>query len=82
MNTFTMLEAIEIQSEQLSKWANVLKPEVYEAMVNWALLMNKHVKTPEQVRKGTDLDRFVANYMNGDTRQSFFAPWLGKVVKH
>lgn len=82
MFTFTMSDALEIQVEQFAKWSKVLKPEVSIAMHEWLMVMNKHVKTPEQVRRGTDLDQFVANYMNGDTRQSFFAPWLGKVVKH
>lgn len=62
---FTLQHGLKIQDEQLAGWKLILLPEVYEALHEYATRKNHEAKTGYDVRRGTDLDNYVGNYMLG-----------------
>jgi uncharacterized iron-regulated protein len=63
-NTFTIQQAIEIQTEQLLRWKKVLKDEVYQELEKWAKEGNDKILIPTSIRRGSDLTNFIENYHN------------------
>jgi len=62
MRTFTIEDAIKIQTEQLGVWKWKLNAVVYEALVNWATSTNDDCKIPDQIRRGSALVIFIENF--------------------
>ena len=62
---FTIELGLEVQAEQLAKWKSILLPEVYEALYEYATRYNHEAETGYDVRRGTDLSTYIANYMLG-----------------
>lgn len=60
-----MQKMIEVQTEQLLQWSTVLRPECMAKLRQFAHDSNKEAETPWDIRRGTDLDQFVANMRNG-----------------
>lgn len=58
-----MKDALCIQLEQLSEWAKVLQPQVYVALLNYAVECNKRTTEPYLVFRGSDITTWVQNYM-------------------
>lgn len=55
---------IEIQSQQLSEWKQLLVPEVYEWLEKRAVRDNHLAKDGFAIRRGSDLSCDVANYLH------------------
>ena len=64
-NEFTLQHGLEIQAEQLANWKSILIDEVYEALYEYATRLNHLAETGYDVRRGTDLSTYIANYMLG-----------------
>ena len=62
---FTVEDGIEIQRDHLSRWKSVLLPEVYEALEEYALRTNHEANSGYDIRRGTNLDNYIGNYMLG-----------------
>ena len=62
---FTIELGLEIQAKQLAEWKSILLPEVYEALYEYATRKNHEAKLGYDVRRGTDLDNYIGNYMLG-----------------
>jgi hypothetical protein len=58
----TIKEAIEIQTQHLNDWETKLKPEVFEALREFAIKDNDKKTNGYDICRGTDLDNFIANY--------------------
>ena len=57
-------KGIEIQSQQLSDWKQLLKPEVYQWLEKRAVRDNHLAKDGFSIRRGSDLSCDVANYLH------------------
>ena len=53
---------IEIQADQLKKWEQILKSEVFEDLKAWATSTNNEAKTGYDIRRGNALDNYIGNY--------------------
>jgi hypothetical protein len=62
---FGIDDAIEIQREHLDQWKTILKPEVYESLEEYALRENHLAKRHQDIKRGTNLDNYIGNYMLG-----------------
>ena len=60
---FTVEEGIKVQNKQLCQWKTVLLPEVYNNLCEYATRNNHLAKSGYDVKRGTDLDIYIANYM-------------------
>jgi hypothetical protein len=63
-DTFTIDNAIEIQSEQLLKWKKVLQTDVFYEMLDYCQKTNVIAKNTYDIQRGTNLDQWIHNYMN------------------
>ncbi len=66
-STFTVEDAIKIQSEQLAQWKKLLQPKVYKDLEKWATEHNDKAESGNQIIRGTDMDNFIGNYFNSYT---------------
>lgn len=55
-------EIIGIQTRQLENWKPKLNPEVYRDLCAWATATNETVDNWDSIRRGTQLDNFIANW--------------------
>ena len=62
---FTIEQGLEVQAKQLAEWKSILINEVYEALYEYATRKNHEAKTGWDIRRGTDLDNYIGNYMLG-----------------
>ena len=62
---FAVEQGLEIQAKQLANWKSILLPEVYDAFYEYATRHNHEAKTGWDIRRGTDLSNYIANYMLG-----------------
>jgi hypothetical protein len=62
---FTIELGLEVQAKQLAEWKSILLPEVYEALYEYATRLNHLAKIGWDIRRGTDLSTYIANYMLG-----------------
>lgn len=60
-------KGIDIQTEQLGRWKQVLKPEVFENLKAWATEKNHEKASGYDVVRGSSLDNYIANYANDFT---------------
>ncbi len=60
--TFTKEAGIAVQKEQLLEWSLVLKPEHYKKLKEFATKDNHKAKSGLDIKRGVDLDNFMANY--------------------
>jgi hypothetical protein len=58
----TVEGGIQIQNEHLQKWKIILKDNVYEELVKWAISNNGEAKTGYDIRRGVELDNWIGNY--------------------
>ena len=63
--TFTVQSGIEIQTLQLEGWKGVLKPEVFEALREYAIRTNDMARSGYDVCRGSALVNFVNSYKSG-----------------
>lgn len=61
-DVFTVEKGIEIQTRQLNEWKKILKKGVYEELVKYATEKNHEAKNGWEIRRGSDLNNFVANF--------------------
>lgn len=61
---FTVDAGITIQKTQLNQWKTVLKRDAYMKLVEYATEKNHEAKNGWGIRRGSDLDNFVANLKN------------------
>ncbi len=61
---FTIKRAIQVQTEQLKKWKQVLKSEVFSELEKWATEKNHLKVDPYKIIRGSYLTTFVVNYSN------------------
>jgi len=59
---FTVDQGLKIQGEHLAEWESKLHPECYKDLVPYATETNHLAKTGLNVRRGSDLSTFVANW--------------------
>lgn len=64
---FTVEAGILVQTQHLMEWKQLLKPKVYKALEKWALKFNHKATNGYQITRGSSLNNFVANYLNGYT---------------
>jgi hypothetical protein len=62
---FTIELGLEVQAKQLAEWKSILLPEVYEALYEYATRHNSEAKIGWDIRRGTDLNNYIGNYMLG-----------------
>lgn len=62
---FTLADALKVQSEQLADWKLKLNDECYNALELVALASNKDIAEPFDIKRGSALDTFVANWKPG-----------------
>jgi len=65
-NNFTVIDGIKVQSEQLKKWEQVLKPSVFKELKKWATKDNldpRH-KDGYTILRGQSMESFIQNYPN------------------
>lgn len=62
MIKFNISSAIKVQTRQLNHWKMVLRPDVFEDLKNYAIELNESAQTPSDIKRGRDLDDFIANY--------------------
>ena len=63
MEKFTINQAINIQTEHLNQWKEILKPKVYEDLVKYATKDNLLAKDGFGIKRGTTLTTFISNYL-------------------
>lgn len=63
--TFTAQSGIEIQTRQLEGWKTVLKPDVFEALREYAIRTNDMARDGYDVCRGSSLAHFVNSYTSG-----------------
>ena len=60
--TFTIEDALEIQAEQINKWAKVLNHDAYLMLIDEANERNAQGhKSPYEVFRGNSIDEFIHN---------------------
>ena len=62
---FTIELGLEVQAKQLAEWKSILLPEVYQALYEYATRNNHEAKIGWDIRRGTDLSAYIANYRIG-----------------
>ena len=67
METFTLQDAIKIQTDQLQVWKVVLKPKGYGELKAWATEHNHKLTNGIKVIRGTRMQDFILNYSNDYT---------------
>jgi hypothetical protein len=69
--TFTMIDALEVQRRNLLQWKQILKQDAYEALLMHVASANaKGYKSPYDVIRGSDISQFMQNYMMNETINS------------
>lgn len=63
MAHFTIQDGLQIQAEQLAAWKEVLRDDVYKFVETWATKDNLEAKTGYDIKRGTELDQLVHNWM-------------------
>jgi hypothetical protein len=63
MKTFSVEQGIEVQTNQLKDWKQLLKDEVYKALELYAKKDNHKAIDGYDIRRGVDLSNFVGNYL-------------------
>jgi hypothetical protein len=64
MDTFTVEQAIEVQTRQLNEWKTVLKPEIHSVLVEYAQSGNEYAKVSNNTNdiiRGSRLSCFIGN---------------------
>jgi hypothetical protein len=56
---FTVEQGIRVQRQQLAEWKSVLRPEAYDALVEYATRDNARAKDGHDIYRGTSLSGFV-----------------------
>lgn len=64
-NEFTVQQGLEVQAKQLVEWKSILKPEVYEALYEYATRLNYKAESGSDVKRGVELSTYISNYMLG-----------------
>lgn len=62
MRVFSVEQGIKVQEEALKQWEVVLKPSVLAKLTEFARATNSKAKTGYEIRRGSDLSNFIANY--------------------
>lgn len=60
---FTIQQGIEVQTQQLSEWKQLLKDEVYIAVEIYATKDNHLAKTGDDICRGVSMTDMVHNYL-------------------
>lgn len=63
----TREDILAIQRKHLDEWKQLLKPEVYEALEKWATEKNDEKTNIYDIVRGSMMDNFIKNYLNGYT---------------
>lgn len=56
---FTVEQGIRVQRQQLAEWKSVLRPEAYDALVEYATRDNARAKDGHDICRGTSLSGFI-----------------------
>jgi hypothetical protein len=77
MGKFTVQNGIEVQINQLNDWKQLLKDDVYLALEIFAKRYNDKAQSGTDIKRGTDLNNFVGNYLYFKERDEL-KNYLGK----